>query len=125
MKTSIEAKAKSNQSNGNHSNQNQNQYRRVRPLVDVYESDAEYLVAVELPGVKNEDVALTLENDAVHLEATRRTYVSEPVVYDRNFSLPEFVDRELVNAQLKDGVLSLKLPKRKSSQPRQIQVSVS
>lgn len=110
MKTAIQPKA------------NHHQYRRVRPVVDVYESDAEYLVSVELPGVKNEDVALTLENDALRLEATRRQHVSEPVVYDRNFSLPEAVDRDKVNAQLKDGVLSLKLPKRPSSQPRQIQV---
>jgi HSP20 family protein len=113
MKTAIESRA------------NQTQYRRVRPIVDVYESEAEYLVSVELPGVKNEDVALTLEQDALRLEATRRANLNEPVVYDRSFSLPEGVDRERVNAQLKDGVLALKLPKRPSSQPRQIQVSAA
>jgi HSP20 family protein len=113
MKTAIEPRS------------NQAQFRRVRPIVDIYESDAEYLVAVELPGVKDEDVALTLEQDVLRLEATRRAYVSEPVVYDRHFSLPQVVDRDQVNARLKDGVLSLKLPKRPSAQPRQIQVTAS
>jgi HSP20 family protein len=101
---------------------NQPQFRRVRPIVDVFESDAEYLLNVELPGVKNDDVALTLEQDTVRLEATRRSFVTEPVVYDRSFALPDVVDRDQVNAQLKDGVLLLKLPKRPSHQPRQITV---
>jgi HSP20 family protein len=113
MKTAIESRP------------NQAQFRRVRPVVDVYESDTEYLVSVELPGVKNEDIALTLEQDSVRLEATRRSFVTEPVLYDRTFTLPEFVNREEVNAQLKDGVLALKLPKRPSHQPRQIQVSAA
>lgn len=104
---------------------NQNQYRRVRPVVDVYESDAQYLVHVELPGVKNEEIGLTLEQDSVRLEATRRAFVSEPVVYDRTFSLPEGVERDQVKAQLQNGVLAITLPKRPSSQPRQIQVGVS
>jgi HSP20 family protein len=113
MKTAIESRS------------NQTQYRRIRPVVDVYESDAEYLVNVELPGVKSEEVALTLEQEGLRLEATRRANISEPVVYDRSFSLPDGVDREQVNAQLKDGVLALKLPKYPSQKPRRIQVNAA
>jgi HSP20 family protein len=110
MKTAIETRS------------NQTQFRRVRPIVDVFESEAEYLLNVELPGVKNDDVALTLEQEALRLEATRHANVSEPVVYDRSFSLPDGVDRDQVKAQLKDGVLSLRLPKHPSQKPRRIQV---
>jgi HSP20 family protein len=110
MNTAIEQKSK------------QTQFRRVRPVVDVYESDAEYQVQVELPGVKNEDIGLTLEQDAMRLEATRKTHVSEPIVYDRTFSVPDAIDRDQVKAVLQNGVLSLTLPKRAAHQPRQIPV---
>lgn len=101
------------------------QYRRVRPVVDVFESDAAYQVHVELPGVVKDDVELTLEQDFVRLQATRKAYLSEPIVYDRVFSLPETVDRDQVTAQLEAGVLHLTLPKRASVQPRQIEVKAA
>jgi HSP20 family protein len=110
MNTAIEQKSKSPQ------------YRRVRPIVDVFESDAEYQVQVELPGVKNEDIGLTLEQDSMRLEATRRAHVSEPIVYDRTFSVPDVIDRDQVKAVLQNGVLFLRLPKRPTHQPRQIPV---
>lgn len=110
MNTAIERKSK------------QPQYRRVRPVVDVYESDAEYQVQVELPGVKTEDIGITLEPDTMRLEATRRMHVSEPIVYDRTFSVPDVIERDQVKAVLQNGVLSLTLPKRPAHQPRQIPV---
>ena len=59
------------------------------------------------------------------LQATRKAHVSEPIVYDRVFSLPETVDRDQVAAQLEAGVLNLTLPKRASVQPRQIEVKAA
>jgi HSP20 family protein len=100
-------------------------FRRVRPSVDVYENDVEYLVQVDLPGVASDAVKLTLEQDAIQLEATRRANVNDPVVYTRTFSLPDVVDREAVKARLEHGTMELKLPKRASHQPRQIAVSAS
>jgi HSP20 family protein len=100
-------------------------YRRVRPSVDVFENDVQYLVHVDLPGVANDAVKLTLEQDTVQLEATRRAHVTEPVVYTRTFSLPDVVDRGAVEARLEHGLLALTLPKRASHQPRQIAVTAS
>lgn len=105
--------------------QRQNHLRRVRPVVDVFESDVEYLLQVELPGVVSSDVQLTVEHNSLRLEATRRTHVAEPVVYDRSFTLPEVVDGAAVGAELASGVLTVKLPKRKAAQPRQIEVKAS
>ena len=109
---------------------NQNQtadasLRRVRPAVDVYENEVEYLVQVDLPGVASDAVKLTLEQDTIQLEATRRAQVADPVVYTRTFSLPDVVDRERVQARLEHGTMELKLPKRASHQPRQIAVTAS
>lgn len=98
-------------------------FRRVRPSVDVYENDAQYLVHVDLPGVETDAVKLTLEQDTIQLEATRRAHVSDPVVYARTFTLPDVVDREGVKARLEHGTMELVLPKRASHQPRQIAVS--
>lgn len=97
--------------------------RRVRPIVDVFESDAEYRIHVEVPGVMNRDVQLTLERDALHLEAARHAHVAEPIIYDRTFALPDVVDSENVGAQLTAGVLIVTLPKRATAKPRQIRVN--
>jgi HSP20 family molecular chaperone IbpA len=100
-------------------------FRRVRPSVDVFENDVEYLVHVDLPGVQSDAVKLTLEQDSIQLEATRRAQLSDPVLYTRTFSLPDVVDREAVKAHLEHGLMALVLPKRASHQPRQISVTAN
>lgn len=102
-----------------------NQFRKIRPVVDVFESDSAYQVHVELPGVLKDDVELTMEQDYVRLQAKRKAHLPEPVIYDRVFTLPDGVDRDQVSAQLSAGVLSLTLPKRASQQPRQITVKAA
>jgi HSP20 family protein len=109
----------------NQSNSPDVPHRRVRPSVDVYENDVEYLVHVDLPGVNGDAVKLTLEQDTIALEATRRVQLNEPIIYTRTFSLPDVIDRDGVRARLEHGTMALSLPKRKSQQPRQIAVTAS
>lgn len=122
MDTAIETRELSKRESSKQAVTRTIEYRRVRPVVDVFESDAEYRIHVEVPGVESGDVQLTLEHDALRLEATRRQHTHEPLVYDRTFALPDVVDSANVGAQLSAGVLTVTLPKRAAAQPRQIEV---
>jgi HSP20 family protein len=99
--------------------------RRAQPAVDVYESDSEYQVHVELPGVQQSDVQLTLETDGLRLRALRKAFTATPILYDRSFSMPNVIDPDKVKAQLNSGVLVLTLPKRAAYQRRQIEIQAA
>ena len=104
------------------------------PPVDIYETDArEIVVKAELPGLKREDISLTVENSTLTLKGERRhedgvkddryhrverTYGA----FSRSFTLPSTVDGARVRAEYRDGVLAVTLPLREEARPRQIQV---
>lgn len=103
------------------------------PAVDVYENDKAYIVEVDLPGLKKEDVKVTLQNNVLTIQGERRlTREGKGVDYHRqerfygkflrSFTLPETVDADKVSAEFKDGVLRLTLPKREPSAGRVIEV---
>jgi HSP20 family protein len=106
------------------------------PRFDVKEDKGEYLLSADLPGVKPEAVEISLDGDrlrvaghreAVRKEETQRTFLSECSYgsFSRLFTLPGGVDAERVSASLKDGVLTLVLPKKPEAQPRKIAVNAS
>ena len=86
------------------------------PLMDVYESDKEFLVVADLPGVPQGGADITLEHNRLVVQANggRR--------YRRELIVPPSVEPEKVSAAMKAGVLTVHLPKREPYQPRQIQV---
>ncbi|MCS7313358.1 MAG: Hsp20/alpha crystallin family protein [Acidobacteria bacterium] len=103
------------------------------PAVDVYENDKAYVVEVDLPGLKKEDVKVTLQNNVLTIQGERRLAREEKGVdyhrqerfygkFLRSFTLPEMVDADKVSAEFKDGVLRLTLPKREPSAGRVIDV---
>jgi HSP20 family protein len=100
------------------------------PSVDVYENAAEILLLVDLPGVKKGDLKIDLDKDQVTIEARRRPvreatpYAAEfgSTDFRRSFAMPPAIDRDKVDAELRAGVLRLRLPKSDSARPRQIQV---
>jgi HSP20 family protein len=98
------------------------------PLVDITEDEKEFLVKVELPEVKREDLKVTVENGVLTITGERkfekeeknkkyhrveRSYGS----FLRSFSLPEETTSDKVNAEFKDGVLQVHLAKVKSTKP--------
>lgn len=105
----------------------------VAPRVDVYENENEYLILADLPGVKQKDLKLDIDDDELKLEGTRTPadtgalLASEcrAVDYRRKFVVPQGVDREKIDATLTAGVLRLSLPKAESLRPRQIAVRTS
>lgn len=99
--------------------------------VSLWEANDKIHVAVELPGVKREDVDITLENHVLRIAAERKAPEAE-IHYrhqerrygkvQRVISLPETVDPESIAAELKDGVLTLEIAKRPEVQPRKIAI---
>lgn len=106
----------------------------ARMRVDVAESNGAYTVTAELPGVKKEDIQVTIDGSQVTLGAEvkreREVAQDERVLHtervygkvSRSFTLPQEVDEAKAEAKFKDGVLELKLPKKAAAQRKQISI---
>lgn len=106
--------------------------RYLTPPVDIYESEDQLTVIADLPGVSKENVDIRVENKVLTIKgAVDRTSPGESLYrefelarYYRQFQLSDEVDIEKISAECKNGVLTIALPKRESSKPRQIEVKV-
>ena len=106
----------------------------VTPLTDIYEEENGLHVVVDLPGVEKSGLKLAVENDILTIEGHVNALNSdtnylirefEPSNYFRQFELSESVDREKINAELKNGVLSIFLPRAEALKPRTIDVKIN
>jgi HSP20 family protein len=106
------------------------------PLVDISETDSEYLIKAELPEVKKEDVKVTVEDGVLTIQGDRRQEKEERGKkfhrieraygsFVRSFTVPDYVDDAKVSAEFKDGVLTLHLPKSERAKPKAVEVKVS
>src|SRR4051812_7502790 len=106
----------------------------ISARLDVNESEKTYEVQAELPGVKKEDVKVSIDHQRVTIEGECRTAneqrEGENVVYSersarkfmRSFILPSEVDESTAQARLEDGVLWLTLPKKQGSEARRLTI---
>lgn len=106
--------------------------RTFIPAADVFETADEYRLLADMPGVSQEDLDVTLEKNILTLRGGRpepapkgftpawREYESGR--YERTFALPDEIDRERIEAKLRDGVLELHLPKARFAKPRKIEI---
>lgn len=103
------------------------------PSVEVKETPEGYLVKADLPGVKLEDVKVTLAANVLRIEGHRqeekreekdRYHLTERSygAFTRTFALPEGTDADAVVADMKDGVLTVSIPKRPEEKPRHIPI---
>lgn len=108
---------------------------RWLPEVDITEEKDHILVKADLPGMKQEDIAVEVEDDILTIKGERKqeTEKKEGQAHRiersygrflRSFSLPSNVDASKVNAAYKNGVLEVTLPKKESAKPKQIKVDV-
>ena len=104
---------------------------RFNPLVDIWENDQGLTVVADMPGVSADglnvdlrDNVLTIYGKVLPDTTERRVLIREYEVGDfyRQFSLSEHIDQEKITAAMKDGVLTLTLPKQAPAQPRKINV---
>lgn len=105
------------------------------PPVDIMEDKDQVLISAELPGVKPENVKISLENNLLtirgekqhkHEENAERVHRYERSygVFERSFQVPSTVDAERITARYEHGVLHVMLPKVERAKPRQITVQV-
>jgi HSP20 family protein len=106
------------------------------PAFDVYEDKDNLYVRAELPGMRKEDIALSLHNGSLSISGERKAdeKLKDAEVYraerffgrfQRTITVPTPVAADKIKAQYKDGILTVSLPKAEEAKPRHIDVSVS
>lgn len=103
------------------------------PAMDVSEDDDQYVITVELPGTKREDVALEVHENRLTIRGEKRDEREEKKEqrryiersfgsFSRSFSLPKDADREHIEAGFENGVLSISIPKLEEAKPRTVDI---
>ena len=106
------------------------------PRFDVHETLGEFVFRADLPGIKQENLDITLTANQLRIAGRREgvkhaenehSHLSEREygAFERVFTLPDSVDGEKIQATMNDGVLNLVVPKKPEAQPRQIPISVT
>jgi len=104
------------------------------PSVDIYENKDQIVLEAELPGMKQEDFDLSIENNVITLRGERRFEKTDDTdnyhrversygSFTRSFTLPQTVSAEGASAEYNNGVLRVTLPKKEETKARRIQVS--
>lgn len=107
--------------------------RGFTPAVDVYEDKDAFFLKVELPGMKPDDVNINVENEVLTIHGERKLEKEDKRegyhriersygTFTRSFSLPKTVDGNALDAEMKDGMLTVRLPKKTAPEPKRIQV---
>lgn len=96
---------------------------RLRPVADAYESDADYLILMDVPGATQEHVSVALDGDRLVVRAERHDRGELSAVYEQKYAVPEGIERESVRAKLEAGALAIVLPKAAEVKAKQIPVS--
>jgi HSP20 family protein len=106
------------------------------PAVDISETANELVVKADLPEVSEKDIDVRVENNLLTIRGERKfeKSVSEESFlrversygsFSRSFSLPNTLNAEAIRAEYKNGVLTITLPKREETKPRQVKVNVA
>jgi HSP20 family protein len=103
------------------------------PSVDIYETEAELVLTAEVPGIDEKDIEIRIEDNTLTVKGERklekeakeenyhrieRSYGS----FQRSFSLPAYVNHEKVQAEQRDGVLKITMPKKLEVKPRKVKI---
>jgi len=105
------------------------------PAVDIYETEQELVLKADLPEVIQQEIDIRIENNMLtirgerkfHNEVSQDNYLRIERAYGpftRSFSLPNTINTEAVKADYHNGVLSIRMPKREESRPKQIRIGV-
>ena len=105
------------------------------PPVDIEEQADAFVVEMDLPGIKNDEIKITMENNTLSIRGERKQEQTqeEPSyhicerrfgVFQRAFTLPQGVDGAKIRAAFKDGVLTITLPKAEQARAREINIDV-
>lgn len=106
------------------------------PAVDIYETENEVVLKADVPDIDEKDLDVRVENNTLTISGDRKiekTVNEENFLrveraygsFSRSFSLPNTVNTEAIQAEYKNGVLSVQLPKRAEAKPKQVKVQVA
>ena len=104
------------------------------PAVDVLATDNEVSLVCDVPGVRQEDLEITLANRVLTIKGTRRFERRDAAQvmlgrgygsFTRSYTLPDALDEEKLAAELTGGVLTIRIPKLAKAQPRKISIDVA
>jgi len=103
-----------------------------QPLADVYENEAEYTVAVDLPGIDRATLEISVDENKLTVggarpapEGSQQRAECPRGNFLRSFSVPAAVNQKEIKADYKDGVLLVHLPKRPERQPQKVKINIS
>jgi len=100
------------------------------PEVDIYENDNELILVADLPGVEKEDLDIDLNESTLTINAHVKLATKGTLLYKeydigdykRSFTLSNVVDQSKIQAELKNGILRMVLPKAETAKPRKIEI---
>jgi HSP20 family protein len=106
------------------------------PPVDIFEENDAIRIVAEIPGVKREDLKISLEGNLLTIHGTKQQEAEEKTervhryertygAFERSFTLPSSVEPKDIKANYDNGVLTVTLPKSERAKPRQIEVEVT
>lgn len=104
------------------------------PSVDIDESDDEFLIKVEVPEIRKEDIDVQVNNGVLTISGERRDEKEDKKrhrveryygSFSRSFTLPDNVDQENISAEQKEGMLYLHLKKAEERKPKRLDIKVS
>src|SRR5260370_22268650 len=106
------------------------------PALDIFEAPEAIRITAEVPGVKPEDVKISLENNVLTIRGTKEQVAADRTervhryertygTFERRFALPATVDAAAIKASYAHGILTVTLPKVEKAKPREIQVQVA
>ena len=108
-------------------------WRVFQPVTDIFETDQALTVVLEMPGVNKESVEVGVENDVLTINGQidfskygglQPLYIEYNIGnYSRSFQISSKIDQDGIKAELKDGVMTLVLPKAEKAKPRRISVT--
>lgn len=105
------------------------------PRVDVSETEKQYQITAEIPGIKKEDVKISIEDHVLTVRGERKEEKEEKGrkfhrveryfgTFSRSFDLPQDIDEDHIDATFKDGLLTLEIPKKEMEKTKSIEVQV-
>ena len=104
----------------------------MRPAVDIFEDDTGITVHADMPGVSRDRLDIHVDNDSLSIEGRAEIPMPEGMEalhadirstrYQRSFTLSSELEGDKVEASLKDGILTLRIPRREEHKPRRIEV---
>lgn len=102
------------------------------PAADVYETESEYKIALDLPGISRDAIEVDIDENRLVIKGTRiveennKQRTERPAgKFLRSFTVPSSVDQTQIGAEYRDGVLQVKLPKRKEQRAQRVEIKIS